>query len=88
MIDVSGSVPAVVGRSARLLADVVEHCVFVSTISAYRDWPHAPVTELSPLWDGKPDFDPGTRAWDPDAYGSLRSGARSRAGKPSVNRGS
>jgi nucleoside-diphosphate-sugar epimerase len=74
MIDVSGSVPAVVGQSARLLTDVVEHCVLVSTISAYRDWPHAPVTELSPLWDGDSDFDPGTRAWDPDAYGPLKVG--------------
>jgi len=74
MIDVSGSVPAVVGRSAHLLADVVEQCLFVSTVSAYRDWPHAPVTEHSPLWDGQPDFDPGTRAWDPDAYGPLKVG--------------
>jgi len=74
LIDVSGSVPAVVRRSARVLADVVERCVFVSTISAYRDWPHAPVSEASPLWDEDPDFDPGTRAWDPDAYGPLKVG--------------
>lgn len=74
MIDVSGSVPAVVRRSARALAGVVDRCVFVSTISAYRDWPHAPVSERSPLWEGDPDFDPGTRAWDPDAYGPLKVG--------------
>jgi nucleoside-diphosphate-sugar epimerase len=74
MIDVSGSVPAVVRRSARALAGVVDRCVFVSTISAYRDWPHAPVSEDSDLWDGDPDFDPGTRAWDPDAYGPLKVG--------------
>jgi nucleoside-diphosphate-sugar epimerase len=74
MIDVSGSVPAVVRRSARALADMVDRCVFVSTISAYRDWPHAPVSEVSPLWEGDPDFDPGTRAWDPDAYGPLKVG--------------
>jgi nucleoside-diphosphate-sugar epimerase len=73
-IDIAGSVPAVVGRSARLLADVASVCVFVSTISAYRDWPHAPVTESSLLWDGDPDADPGTRAWDPDAYGPLKVG--------------
>jgi 2'-hydroxyisoflavone reductase len=74
VIDISGSVPAVVRRSARLLADVAGTCVFVSTISAYRDWPHAPVSERSPLWDGDPDLDPGTRAWDPDAYGPLKVG--------------
>jgi 2'-hydroxyisoflavone reductase len=74
VVDVSGSVPAVVRRSAEVLADVVEHCVFVSTISAYRDWPHAPVDETSPLWDGDPDVDPGTRRWDPDAYGPLKVG--------------
>jgi nucleoside-diphosphate-sugar epimerase len=74
MIDVPGSVPAVVQRSARILADVVQACVFVSTISVYRDWPHAPVSETSALWDGDADFDPGTRAWDPDAYGPLKVG--------------
>jgi nucleoside-diphosphate-sugar epimerase len=74
MIDVSGSVPAVVSRSAQLLADVVGACVFVSTISVYRDWPHVPVNEDSPLWEGDPRFDPGTRAWDPDAYGPLKVG--------------
>jgi len=74
VIDVAGSVPAVVQRSAKVLADVAERCVFVSTISAYRDWPHAPVDETSPLWAGDPDADPGTRRWDPDAYGPLKVG--------------
>lgn len=74
LVDVAGSVPAVVRRSAEILADVAERCVFVSTISAYRDWPHAPVDEASPLWDGDPDLDPGTRRWDPDAYGPLKVG--------------
>jgi 2'-hydroxyisoflavone reductase len=74
VIDVAGSVPAVVQRSARVLADVAERCVFISTVSAYRDWPHAPVDETSPLWAGDPDADPGTRRWDPDAYGPLKVG--------------
>jgi hypothetical protein len=74
VVDVAGSVPAVVGRSAGILADVAARYVFVSTISAYRDWPHHPVDETSPLWDGDPDLDPGTRAWDPDAYGPLKVG--------------
>ena len=74
VIDVAGSVPTVVQRGTRALADVAERCVFVSTISAYRDWPHAPVDETSPLWAGDPDADPGTRRWDPDAYGPLKVG--------------
>jgi 2'-hydroxyisoflavone reductase len=78
MIDVAGSVPAVVRRSARALAGVVDRCVFVSTISAYRQWPHAAVSEESALWQDDPGcdpgFDPGTRAWDPDAYGPLKVG--------------
>jgi 2'-hydroxyisoflavone reductase len=73
-VDVSGSIPAVVLRSAELLAPVVDHYTFVSTISAYRDWPHVPVDEDSPLWEGDPDFDPLTRKWDPDAYGPLKVG--------------
>ncbi|WP_432824745.1 NAD-dependent epimerase/dehydratase family protein [Dactylosporangium sp. CA-092794] len=74
VVDVNGSVPAVVRRSASVLADVAERCAFVSTISAYRDWPHAPVDEESPIWDADPDDDPGTRRWDPDAYGPLKVG--------------
>ncbi|MFD0583082.1 NAD-dependent epimerase/dehydratase family protein [Dactylosporangium darangshiense] len=74
VVDVSGNVPAVVGQSARVLADVAERSAFISTISAYREWPHAPVDEDSPLWDADPDHDPGTRRWDPDAYGPLKVG--------------
>jgi len=74
VVDVAGGVPAVVSRSSRILAGVVDRVVFVSTVSAYRDWPYAPVGEDSPLWDGDPDFDPGTREWDPDAYGPLKAG--------------
>jgi 2'-hydroxyisoflavone reductase len=74
VIDVSGSVPAVVRRSAKVLERVARHCTFVSTISVYRDWPHAPVDEDSAVWEGDPEFDPGTRRWDPDAYGPLKVG--------------
>jgi 2'-hydroxyisoflavone reductase len=73
-VDVSGSVPAVVLRSAEMLAPVVRHYTFVSTISAYRDWPHAPVDEESALWEADPTADPPTRRWDPDAYGPLKVG--------------
>lgn len=74
VVDVSGKVPAVVRRSVRALAEVAERYVSVSTVRVYRDWPHAPVDEDSPLWPGDPDYDPGTRAWNPDAYGPLRVG--------------
>ncbi|HLL66943.1 MAG TPA: NAD-dependent epimerase/dehydratase family protein [Micromonosporaceae bacterium] len=74
LVDVSGSVPAVVKQCARVLAEAAARCVFVSTISVYRDWPHAPVEEDSALWEGDPNADPGTRAWDPDAYGPLKVG--------------
>lgn len=74
VVDVSGKVPAVVRRSARALAEVAERYVSVSTVQVYRDWPHAPVDEDSSLWPGDPDYDPGTRAWDRDAYGPLKVG--------------
>lgn len=73
-VDVHGSVPAVVGRSMKILADVADCCVFASTVSVYREWPHASVDGDSPLWEGDPSLDPGTRRWDPDAYGPLKAG--------------
>ncbi len=67
--------PAVVRDSAAALLASVARCVFISTISAYRDWPYADsITEESPLFAGDPDHDPGTRAWDPDAYGPRKVG--------------
>ncbi|WP_055483427.1 hypothetical protein [Sphaerimonospora mesophila] len=74
MLDVAGAVPALVRNAARVLAGSVERYVFMSTISAYRDWPYQPVDESSPLWDGDPDLNPTTRRWDPDAYGPLKVG--------------
>ncbi|MFA1543510.1 NAD-dependent epimerase/dehydratase family protein [Actinomadura monticuli] len=74
VLDVAGSVPAIVRDVARALAPVTRRYVFISTISAYRDWPYEPVDEASPLWDGDPDYEPGTRRWDPDAYGPLKVG--------------
>lgn len=74
VVDVSGKIPAVVRRSVRALAEVAERYVSVSTVQVYRDWPHAPVNEHSPLWPGDPDYNPGTQAWDQDAYGRLKVG--------------
>ena len=38
VIDTSGFVPRIVGASSKLLADSVDHYVFVSTICQYKDW--------------------------------------------------
>ena len=38
VVDTSGYVPRIVGDSAKLLADQVEHYMFVSSISAYADF--------------------------------------------------
>jgi nucleoside-diphosphate-sugar epimerase len=48
--------------------------VFVSTVSAYRQWPHEPVNESSPVWSADADADPGVRGWDPEVYGPLKVG--------------
>lgn len=81
VIDAAGVIPRLVRRCTRLLALMADRYVFVSTISAYREWPHAPVNEDSPLWDADPDHDPGTRAWDPDAYGPLKVGSEMAAAR-------
>ena len=52
VVDTSGYVPRVVGDSAQLLADAVEHYVFVSSISVYASFAEvvdedAPLAELS-----------------------------------------
>jgi 2'-hydroxyisoflavone reductase len=48
VVDTSGYVPRVVGASAGLLADAVEHYVFVSSISVYAGFAEI-VDEASPL---------------------------------------
>ena len=47
-VDTSGYVPRIVGASARLLADAVEHYTFVSSISVYGDL-SMPPSEASPV---------------------------------------
>jgi nucleoside-diphosphate-sugar epimerase len=74
VLDVAGAVPAVVRDAVQALRRQAVRYVLISTISVYRDWPHATVDEQSPLWDGDPDLDPGTRAWDSEAYGPLKVG--------------
>jgi 2'-hydroxyisoflavone reductase len=74
VVDIGGKVPAVVRRSARVLAGAADRYVSVSTNLVYRDWPYAPVDEDSPLRDGDPDFDPGGWTWDPELYGRMKAG--------------
>jgi nucleoside-diphosphate-sugar epimerase len=75
VIDVAGAVPAVVRDSARALAPVADRYVFVSTVSAYRDWPNEPVTETSPLHPHDPDTGATpTGVPGPIAYGMLKAG--------------
>jgi 2'-hydroxyisoflavone reductase len=56
VIDTSGYHPAQVEASATLLAGVAERYVFVSSVSAYRDWPAQPVGETSPVHDTGDDY--------------------------------
>ena len=75
VIDVAGAVPAVVRDSARALAAVADRYVFVSTVSAYRDWPNEPVTETSPLHPDDPDTGSAPAGVPgPIAYGMLKAG--------------
>ncbi len=49
VIDTCGFVPAVVGRMADALADVVDHYTFVSSAAVFRDWPTEPTGDDSPV---------------------------------------
>jgi len=52
VIDTCGFEPEHVGAAARLLAGAAGHYGFVSSGSAYRDWPDAAVDEASALHEG------------------------------------
>lgn len=51
VIDTCGFAPEDVALTAGALADRVGHYGFVSSGSAYADWPHAPVSEDSPVFE-------------------------------------
>jgi 2'-hydroxyisoflavone reductase len=69
VIDTCGFVPRVVGESARLLAESAGHYVFVSSISAYRDWPHHRIRDDSATYDCAPGAGP-----EDGDYGVLKAG--------------
>jgi 2'-hydroxyisoflavone reductase len=74
VIDTCGFVPAVVDRDAALLADAVGHYVFVSSISAYEDFPAQPITAGSRVSDCEPDAGDPDGAFDPELYGPYKAG--------------
>ena len=59
MIDTCGFDGDSVALTAGALADRVGHYGFVSSGSAYADWPNAPVDEDSPLWQDGDDYGAG-----------------------------
>jgi len=69
VVDTCGYVPRVVGASARLLADRVAHYVYVSSISAYADWPEKPVRNDSATLPCAADAGP-----EDGHYGELKAG--------------
>lgn len=65
--DTCGFAPAVVGRSARALADRAGAYLFVSSVNAYERWPAEPVTADSPKFACDPEATEGE-------YGPLKAG--------------
>ena len=59
VIDTCGFDGDSVALTAGALADRVGHYGFVSSGSAYADWPNAPVDEDSPLWQDGDDYGAG-----------------------------
>jgi nucleoside-diphosphate-sugar epimerase len=69
VVDTSGFVPTDVGLTALSLRNRASHYIFISTVSAYRDFPTRPVDATSPLLDCSPDEDDGRLD-----YGMLKAG--------------
>ncbi|ADG89018.1 reductase [Thermobispora bispora] len=56
VIDVCGYTPRIVLESVRRLSGRAGHYTFISSVSAYRDWPMTPgIDESSPRFDCPPD---------------------------------
>ena len=69
IVDTSGYVPKVVGKAARALADSADSYVFVSTCSAFSDWPRLPIGDDSAVYECSPDA-----GRDDGDYGVLKAG--------------
>jgi nucleoside-diphosphate-sugar epimerase len=69
VIDTCGYVPRVVRVSAELLADNIEHYVFISSISVYSDVSKPGVDETAPVGQM---LDPTVEVVDGETYGPLK----------------
>lgn len=74
VVDVHGVIPAEARDAARHLASLAGRYVFISTVSAYRDWPQLPVDESAPLHRADPD-DASPWDWGSGVYGPHKAGA-------------
>ncbi|TDD17860.1 NAD-dependent epimerase/dehydratase family protein [Nonomuraea diastatica] len=77
VVDLSGYVPRNVLSTAQTLEPLVDHYIFMSTVSVYADWPTKPLTEDSPVLKCPPDADEnyGEDVEDgPTKYGYQKSG--------------
>ncbi|MCH0538717.1 NAD-dependent epimerase/dehydratase family protein [Streptomyces sp. MUM 203J] len=69
IVDTCGFVPRSVSTGAAVLSSHADHYVFVSSVSAFQDWPAHPIDERSPRWDCASDAD------EPDGtYGPYKAG--------------
>jgi 2'-hydroxyisoflavone reductase len=68
VVDTCNTPPNVVGQNARALADHAQSYLFVSSVSAFTDWPSQPLDGDSALFEGAPDASDGD-------YGALKAGA-------------
>jgi 2'-hydroxyisoflavone reductase len=72
VIDTCGFQPEDVARTAGALADRAGHYGFVSSGSAYVDWPAAPISEDSPVWESDSrDYGPGKAACERAAEAAM-----------------
>ncbi|WP_328784337.1 NAD-dependent epimerase/dehydratase family protein [Streptomyces canus] len=69
VIDTCGFVPRSVSAGARVLSSHADHYVFVSSVSAFQDWPARPIDEASPRWECPSDADESS-----GTYGPLKAG--------------
>ena len=67
VVDTCGFKPAIVGRSAAILADRAASYLFISSINAYEHWPAEPITAASPKFACDPQETEGE-------YGPLKAG--------------
>jgi 2'-hydroxyisoflavone reductase len=67
VVDTSGFVPKIVGDSARALANAAGAYLFISSVSAFKEYPGEPLSIDSPLFECAPDATEGH-------YGELKAG--------------